>query len=88
MSLVVLNGALGSFDVSDQLGQIQAPVFYVLCDTDEFYPAHICSRIVDDMKQAGADITFHRVSSHMGHYSTSAEPEKWVPQAREFLANI
>jgi homoserine O-acetyltransferase len=88
MSLVVLNKALGAFDVSDQLDRIRARFFYVLCDTDEFYPADIGSDITDSMRDAGANITFHQVSSHMGHYSTSVEPEKWVPQAREFLASI
>jgi homoserine O-acetyltransferase len=88
MSLVVLNSALGKFDVSDQLDRIRAPFFYVLCDTDEFYPANIGSDITESMRNAGAQVTFHQVSSHMGHYSTSVEPEKWVPQAREFLASV
>ncbi len=88
MSLVVLNRALGAFDVSDQLGRIRAHVFYVLCDTDEFYPADIGTDITESMRKAGVNVVFHQVCSHMGHYSTSVEPEKWVPQAREFLASI
>lgn len=88
MSLVVLNAALGDFDVSDQLDRIRARVFYVLCDTDEFYPASIGEEIADKMRAAGTRVTFHQVSSHMGHYSTSVEPEKWVPQARRFLADL
>jgi len=88
MSLVVLNSALGNFDVSDQLDRIRARFFYVLCDTDEFYPANIGSNIAESMQKAGVKVIFQQVNSHMGHYSTSVEPEKWVPQAREFLASI
>ena len=88
MSLVVLNSAIGAFDVSDRLDQIRAEFFYVLCDTDEFYPAAIGEGVVEEMRAAGANVTFHEVKSHMGHYSTSVEPEKWVPQARYFLAEL
>jgi homoserine O-acetyltransferase len=35
MSLVVLNRALGEFDVSDKLDRIRAKFFYVLCDSGE-----------------------------------------------------
>ena len=88
MSLVVLNSAIGEFDVSDRLDQIRAKFFYVLCDTDEFYPASIGEGIAMEMRAAGANVTFHEVRSHMGHYSTSVEPEKWVPQAQTFLADL
>lgn len=88
MSLVVLNSAIGRFDVSDQLDRICAKFFYVLCDTDEFYPASIGKSVVEEMSAAGARVTFHPVNSHMGHYSTSVEPEKWVPQAKAFLAEL
>ena len=88
MSLIVLNSAIGDFDVSDRLDRIRARFFYVLCDTDEFYPASIGQRVAEEMRAAGAEVTFHEVRSHMGHYSTSVEPEKWVPQARAFLAGL
>jgi homoserine O-acetyltransferase/O-succinyltransferase len=88
LSLVRLNTAFGDFDVSDQVSRIRAHFFYVLCDTDEFYPASIGAEIAENMRNAGARITLHQVRSQMGHYSTSVEPEKWVPQAREFLVSI
>lgn len=88
MSLVVLNSAIGKFDVSDRLSQIRAKFFYVLCDTDEFYPASMGEGVAEQMRDAGAQVTFHEVCSHMGHYSTSVEPEKWVPQAKGFLAGL
>ena len=87
-SLVILNSAIGEFNVSDKLGQIRTKFFYVLCETDEFYPASIGEGVAEEMRTAGAQVTFHQVSSHMGHYSTSVEPEKWVPQARAFLADL
>lgn len=88
MSLVVLNSAIGEFDVSDRLDQIRARFFYVLCDTDEFYPASMGKGVVENMRAAGAQVIFHEVHSLMGHYSTSVEPEKWVPQARAFLHDL
>lgn len=88
MSLVVLNSAIGQFDVTDRLDRILAKFFYVLCDTDEFYPASIGEGVADQMRAAGAQVTFHQVNSHMGHYSTSVEPGKWVPEARAFLAGL
>jgi homoserine O-acetyltransferase len=88
MSLVVLNSAIGAFDVSDRLDRIRAEFFYVLCDTDEFYPASIGEGVAKEMRTAGANVTFYEVKSHMAHYSTSVEPEKWVPQARTFIDQL
>ncbi len=62
MSLVVLNSAIGEFDVSDKLDRIRAMFFYVLCDTDEFYPASIGEQVAKQMRDAGACVTFHPVS--------------------------
>ena len=62
--------------------------FYVLCDTDEFYPASIGESVAKELRTAGARVTFHQVNGHMGHYSTSVESEKWVPQAQAFLAGL
>ena len=55
--------------MSDQLDRIQARFFYVLCDTDEFYPADFGADITETMQDAGVNITFHRVSSHNGPYA-------------------
>lgn len=86
MSLVRLNEAIGDFDVRDKLDRIKARLFYVLCDTDEFYPADVGAEYVADLHRAGVDVMFHKVHSNMGHYSNSAEPEKWVPEAQAFLS--
>jgi hypothetical protein len=40
------------------------------------------------LREAGVDVSYHVVRSDLGHYATTEEPEKWVPEANEFLEDV
>jgi homoserine O-acetyltransferase len=80
--------ASGDFDLSEQLDRIRAQMFYVLCDTDELFPSSIGNEVVTALTSNGVNVTFHEISSDLGHYATTDEPEKWVPAAAEFLDQL
>jgi homoserine acetyltransferase len=40
------------------------------------------------LRSAGVDATFLELQSPHGHYATTEEPEKWVPQVRRFLEQL
>ena len=84
-SLVTLMGAWGSFNVQDELEKISAPVFYVLCDTDQWFPASLGKDVMAKLHEAGVDAEYHEVHSRLGHFATTEEPEKWVAAAEAFL---
>ena len=87
-SLITLMRACARFDVEDDLHKIQARLFYVLADTDELFPASIGEEVMSKLSSAGVDATFLEVKSRLGHYATTEEPEKWVPEAEKFLRQL
>lgn len=87
-SLIVLMRALAKFDVETELNKIRAKFFYVLADTDELYPAEIGADAMSKLRGAGVDATYLEVRSRLGHYSTTEEPEKWIPEAEIFLKGL
>ena len=87
-SLLVLQRAVGRYDVEPELSKITVPVFYVLADTDEWFPASIGEEVMGKLNAAGVEARFHGIESPYGHYATTEEPEKWTPQARAFLDAI
>lgn len=84
-SLVALTRAWSTFNVEDEFSRIKAPLLYVLCDTDEWFPASLGADVMAKLDAAGVDAHFHEVRSDLGHYATTEESDKWVPVARDFL---
>lgn len=87
-SLVALQRAWGKYNVENDFHKIRAKLFYVLCDTDEWFPASDGEAVMSKLTQAGVDATFLEVKSRHGHYATTEEPEKWVPDAEHFLRQL
>jgi homoserine O-acetyltransferase len=87
-SLILLSRAVAKFSIEDSLDRIQAPILYVMADTDEWFPARIGRCVVDRLRQSGADVTYHEITSRHGHYATTLETEKWVPVARSLMAQV
>ncbi len=87
-SLITQMRAVASFNVESELGNIQAKVLYVLCDTDEWFPSSIGKEVTSKLIDAGVDAKFLEVHSRYGHYATTEEPEKWIPEAKKFLQVI
>ena len=87
-SFITLMRAWASFDVEDELHKVEAKVFYVLCDTDELFPASVGESVMSKLMSCGVDATFIEVKSRLGHYATTEEPEKWIPEAERFLRGL
>ncbi len=87
-SLIAVTRALATFNVEDKLAKIKAPLLYVLCDTDEWFPASLGEEVMAKLVTAGVDAQFHQVHSALGHYATTEEPEKWVSVAKDFLGRV
>jgi homoserine O-acetyltransferase len=87
-SFITLMRAWASFDVEDELHKVEAKVFYVLCDTDELFPASVGESVMSKLMSCGIDATFIEVKSRLGHYATTEEPEKWIPEAERFLRGL
>jgi homoserine O-acetyltransferase len=87
-SLVSLMHAWADFNVEDEFHKVRAKVFYVLCDTDELFPASVGQLVMSKFKSAGVDATYLEVKSRLGHYATTEEPEKWTREVEEFLRNL
>jgi homoserine O-acetyltransferase len=83
--LISMYRTAASFDVRDRLGDIRAPVLMVMADTDEWYPPAVGRALQARLLDCGVAVTYHEIASRLGHYATTEEPEKWVPQARVFL---
>ncbi len=87
-SLITLMRAWANFNVEDELHKIRAKVYYVLCDTDELFPASVGQSVMSKFKSAGVDATYLEVKSRLGHYATTEEPEKWTPEVEKFLREL
>jgi homoserine O-acetyltransferase len=86
--LITQMRAMASFDVEGELDKIQAKVLYILCDTDEWFPSSIGKEVTSKLIDAGVDAIFLEVHSRHGHYATTEEPGKWVPEAKKFLQKL
>lgn len=87
-SLITLMRAWANFDVEHELHKVKAKVVYILCDTDELFPANVGESVLSKFLSAGVDAKFLEVRSRLGHYATTEEPEKWIPTVREFLMQL
>jgi homoserine O-acetyltransferase len=87
-SLITMHRAVASYDVEPEFGKIRARLLYILADSDEWFPASIGEAVMEKLSQAGVDATFLMIESPYGHYSTTEEPEKWIPTARAFLDSL
>lgn len=87
-SLVTLYRAWSRSNVEDRFDRVRAQLLFILCDTDEWFPAREGPAVMERLRNAGVDATFHEIHSALGHYATSEEPEKWTPLARDFLRRL
>lgn len=87
-SLITSMRAVANFNLEEDLDDIQAKVLYILCDSDEWFPSSIGKEVTSRLTEAGVDAKFFEVHSKKGHYATTEEPEKWVPEAKLFLRSI
>jgi len=74
------------FDVEDLAGQIKAPLLYVLCDTDNLFPASAGPEAVARFKALGIDATFHELKSPHRHRAALVDWAKWAGTLAAFLS--
>jgi homoserine O-acetyltransferase len=87
-SLITSMQAVATFNVEQDLDKIRAKVLYILCDTDEWFPSRIGKEVTRNLTDVGVDAKFFEVHSNKGHYATTEEPEKWVPEAKKLLRSL
>jgi homoserine O-acetyltransferase len=87
-SLITSMQAVATFDVEQDLDKIRAKVLYILCDTDQWFPSSIGEEVTNKMTDAGVDAKFVEIHSSKGHYATTEEPEKWVPEAKALIRSL
>jgi len=87
-SLITSMQAVATFNVEQDLDKIRAKVLYILCDTDEWFPSSNGKEVTRSLTDVGVDAKFFEVRSNKGHYATTEEPEKWVPEAKELLRSL
>ncbi len=85
MSLVRLWEATAGFDAEAEFAAIQAPVLYILCDNDSWFPASLGRDVTAKLAAAGVDAQFLEIASRHGHYASTEEPHLWSATARAFL---
>jgi len=87
-SLLTLWRAVATYNTEPAFGRIRAKLLYILADTDAWFPSSLGRDVMAKLLSTGADARFLEISSRHGHYATTEEPEKWVPAARSFLAEL
>ncbi len=85
-ALIALRRAVSRFDVEDQVSRIKAPLLYVLCSTDNLFPASDGPDAVERFKAQGVDAIFYELDSPHRHRGALVDWAKWAPPLAAFLA--
>lgn len=88
-SLVVLRKAIGTFDITNDYGQLRrAKVLYVQSPTDKLFDIKLSPGYVMDMRKAGVDVTYVELPSNKGHMASHADARLWAPILGAFLKSL
>lgn len=84
-ALITLRRAVSRFDVEDRAGHIKAPLLYVLCTTDNLFPASEGAAAVAQFSALGVDVTLCELESPHRHRGALVDWQKWEKPLSEFL---
>jgi homoserine O-acetyltransferase len=84
-SLVTLAQAAEDFDVRADLGEMRAPLLWVLSRTDAVFPPSLAREHAPVLDEAGVRWSFLELDSELGHLASGADAALWSAQLREFL---
>jgi len=84
-SLVVLARAAGDFDARADLGELRAPLLWVLSRTDAVFPPALAAELAPLLDEAGVRWSYFELDSEMGHLASGADAALWVGLLREFM---
>ena len=85
-SLVVLARAAESFDVRARLGELRAPLLWVLSRTDAVFPPALARELAPLLDAAGVRWSYTELDSDFGHLASGADARLWSPLLAEFMA--
>lgn len=84
-SLVALRRAAASFDVTDRLARISAPMLLAWSSSDTLFPSDACRALATRMRDAGCNARTLEVETRYGHAAPMVEPAPWRDGLHEFL---
>jgi homoserine O-acetyltransferase len=87
-SLLILAKALRSFDVTAELGKINAKVLYILSRTDKLFPPELEQQVMPALKAAGVDADYFLLDSDYGHSASGRDAHKWAPRLRQLMDGL
>ena len=84
-ALLVLRRAIVAFDAKPALAAIRARLLWVLSTTDSIFPASGGPAVVQGLRAAGVDASFHHLESAYGHLASGLDWQGWAEPLRRFL---
>jgi homoserine O-acetyltransferase/O-succinyltransferase len=84
-AMVTLLDAIGKFDITGELGSLQAKTLLVLCTTDALFPATEGPATVELLASRGADVAFHPLHSAYGHLASGLDWRSWEAPLRQLI---
>jgi homoserine O-acetyltransferase/O-succinyltransferase len=85
-SLIALRRANTRFDVMSEMSNIVAPMLYVLCSTDNLFPAAFGPERSDWFRSHGVNVEFFELDSPHKHRGPLLDWAKWDDVLSKFLA--
>ena len=85
-ALIVLRRAAVRFNAWDNAANITAPLLYVLCNTDNRFPAgELAGPTMAHLEASGVDASYVEIDSPYGHLAPTEDWQKWAPDLKAFL---
>jgi len=84
-SLVTLARAAEGFDVRARLGELRAPLLWVLSRSDAVFPPALAHELAPKLDAVGARWSYLELDSDFGHLASGADAALWADALREFM---
>jgi homoserine O-acetyltransferase len=85
-ALIVLRRAAVIFNAWDNAANIKAPLLYVLCNTDQRFPAaELAGPTMAHLLASGVDASYVEIDSPYGHLAPTEDWQKWAGDLEAFL---
>jgi len=94
-SFLYLAKALDLYDIAwrfdsarEALSQLVCPSLWFAFTSDWLYPPYATEEVVEELERQKKPVDYALISSDYGHDSFLVEPEKFIPQLKNFLAQL
>jgi homoserine O-acetyltransferase len=85
-SLVVLAQAAADFDLRARLGELRAPLLWVLSRSDAVFAPTLAQELAPLLDAAGTRWSYVELDSDFGHLASGADARLWAEDLRAFMA--